>query len=147
MAPISFGLRMRTRTTAPMISAAQTRRHDLTGVSGVGCDLGSGFAGVEGSSLSLSLSLSLCASDPEMVWSENFYFKPFPRSKPYFTRSTSNTFRKIYFPCVTKHPHLRKSIFRSNLKPKQTQVLIKESTEINVYPYFIANGTVIISQI
>ena len=43
------------------ISAARTRRRDLTDVSGVGWDLGSGFAGIEGSSLSLSLSLSLFA--------------------------------------------------------------------------------------
>ena len=43
------------------ISAARTRRRDLTDVSGVGWDLGSGFAGIEGSSLSLALSLSLFA--------------------------------------------------------------------------------------
>ena len=69
----------------------------------------------------LSLSLSLCASDPEMVWSENLSFKPFSWSKPHFTRSTSNNYRKIYFPCATKHPNLRKSISRSGLKSKQTQ--------------------------
>ena len=69
----------------------------------------------------LSLSLSLYSSDPEMVWSENLSFKPFPWSKPHFTQSTSNNFRKIYFPCATKHPHLRKSISRSGLKSKQTQ--------------------------
>ena len=67
------------------------------------------------------LSLSLCASNPKMVWSENFHFKPFPGSKPHFTQSTSNNFRKIYFSCATKHPHLRKSISRSDLKPKKTQ--------------------------
>ena len=71
--------------------------------------------------LSLSLSLSLCASDLEMVWSENLSFKPFPWSKAHFTRSTSNNFLKIYFPCATKHPHLRKSISESYLKSKQTQ--------------------------
>ena len=37
-----------------MISVARTRRHDLAGVSGVGCDL----------ALSLSLSLSLCVCEP-----------------------------------------------------------------------------------
>jgi len=37
------------------------------------------------------------------------------------TRSTEKHFRKIYFPCATKHPHLRKSISESDLKPKQTQ--------------------------
>ena len=36
------------------------------------------------------------------------------------TRSTEKHFRKIYFPCATKHPHLRKSISGSDLKPKQT---------------------------
>ena len=72
--------------------------------------------------LSLSLSLSLYASDPKMVWSENFHFKPFPGLKPHFTQSTSNNFWKIYFSCATKHPHLRKSISESDLKPKQTQL-------------------------
>ena len=70
---------------------------------------------------SLSLSLSLCVSDPEIVWSENLSFKPFPWSKPHFSKSTSNNFRKIYFSCATKHPHFRKSISGSDLKPKQTQ--------------------------
>ena len=92
-------------------------------------DWSSGFVGdVEGviwapssSSRACSLSLSLCVSDPEIVWSENFYFKPFPGSKPHFTRSTSNNFWKIYFPWATKFPHLWKSISGSDLKPKQTQ--------------------------
>ena len=89
-------------------------------------DWSSGFASddegvIWALSLSLSLSLSLCASDLKMVWSENFYYKPFPGSKPHFTQSTSNNFRKIYFSCATKHPHLQKSISRSDLKPKQTQ--------------------------
>ena len=69
----------------------------------------------------LSLSLSLCVSDPEIVWSENLSFKPFPWSKPHFSKSTSNNFRKIYFSCATKHSHFRKSISGSDLKPKQTQ--------------------------
>ena len=85
----------------------QRRRHDL----------GSLFF----LSRARSLSLYLCASNLEMIWIENFHFKPFPGSKPHFTQSTSNNFWKIYFPCATKHPHLRKSISRSDLKPKQTQ--------------------------
>ena len=36
------------------ISTAQTQRRDLTDASGVGRDLGSGFTGIKGSSLSLS---------------------------------------------------------------------------------------------
>ena len=72
-------------------------------------------------SRALSLSLSLCVSDPEIVWSENLSFKPFPWSKPHFSKSTSNNFRKIYFSCATKHPHFWKSISGSDLKSKQTQ--------------------------
>ena len=41
------------------ISVARTRRRDLTDASGVGRDLGSGFTDIEGSSLSLSLSLRI----------------------------------------------------------------------------------------
>ena len=41
------------------ISAARTRRRDLTDASGVGRDLGSGFAGIEGSSLSARLTRKL----------------------------------------------------------------------------------------
>ena len=56
----------------------------------------SGFAGdVKGviwASSPSSRALSLCASDLEMVWSENLSFKPFLWSKPYFTRLTSNNF-------------------------------------------------------
>ena len=56
----------------------------------------SGFAGdVKGviwASSPSSHVLSLCASDLEMVWSENLSFKPFLWSKPYFTRLTSNNF-------------------------------------------------------
>ena len=42
-------------------------------------------------------------------------------SKPNILRSTENIFQKIYISCATKHPHLRKSISESDLKPKQTQ--------------------------
>ena len=71
------------------------------------------------SSFPLSLSLSLRVS-LEMVWSENFHFKPFLGQSLKNARSLENNFRKIYFPCATEHPHLRKSIFGSDLKPKQT---------------------------
>ena len=37
------------------------------------------------------------------------------------TWSTEKHFRKIYFPCATKHPHLQKSISRNDFHPKQTQ--------------------------
>ena len=75
---MTFGSRMRTRliTMASMSNENEIGNDgadqlwvendgadDLGGASRVGRDLGSGFVGVEGS----SLSLSLCASDPEMV--------------------------------------------------------------------------------
>ena len=34
---------------------------------------------------------------------------------------TKKHFRKMYFPCATKHPHLRKSISGNHFHPKQTQ--------------------------
>ena len=71
-------------------------------------------------SLSLSLSLSL------RVWPENglkwkFELQTIFVVKGSFSSSTSNNFRKIYFPCAIKHPELRKSISESGLKSKQTQ--------------------------
>ena len=42
-------------------------------------------------------------------------------SKPSKHTVNWNNFWKIYFPCATKHPHLQKNIFGSDLKPKQTQ--------------------------
>ena len=62
--------------------------------------------------LSLSLSLSLCAwawlCFPEIILHPN-------------TWSIEKHFRKIYFPCATKHPHLQKSISGSDFHLKQTQ--------------------------
>ena len=78
-------------------------------------------------SLSLSVHVSL-----KMVWSENFHFKPFPGQSLQNTRSTENNFRKIYFPCATKHPHLRESISKNDLKPKQTQPKLYNWT---IFPY------------
>ena len=37
------------------------------------------------------------------------------------TRSTEKHFRKCYFPCANKHPHLRKSISGNDFHQKQTQ--------------------------
>ena len=42
-------------------------------------------------------------------------------SKLNILRLTEKIFWKIYISCATKYPHLRKSISRSDLKPKQTQ--------------------------
>ena len=73
-------------------------------------------------SLSLSLSLPLSLR----VWPENglkwkFELQTIFVVKGSFSSSTSNNFRKIYFPCAIKHPELRKSISGSGLKSKQTQ--------------------------
>ena len=73
-----------------------------------------------GLSLSLSLSLSLCTWVRKWFEVKIFTSNHF-RVKAFKTRSNENNFRKIYFPCATKHAHLRKSIFGSDLKPKQTQ--------------------------
>ena len=84
-------------------------------------DWSSGFTDdIEGVIWALSLSLSL------RVWPENglkwkIDLQTISVVKGSFSRSTSNNFRKIYFPCATKHPHLRKSISGSGLKSKQTQ--------------------------
>ena len=67
--------------------------------------------------LSLFLSLRVSGNDLKV----KFWLKIFSGSKALILRSTEILFRKIHFPCVTKHPHLRKSISRSDLKPKQTQ--------------------------
>ena len=68
----------------------------------------------------LSLSLS-SVSEFENGLKVKYKCKMISGSKPNILRSTENIFRKIYFPCTTKHPHLPKSIFGSDLKPKQTQ--------------------------
>ena len=67
---------------------------------------------------SFSLPFSLCAS-PEMVWSENNNEKYFTPHCPYFTIKTENIFSLTQFLVTTKHPLLRKNIFRSGLKSKQ----------------------------
>ena len=81
-------------------------------------------------SLSLSLSLSLRAGAISLSLSSLSVFRKMifeGKIKTEIilhpnTRSTEKHFRKIYFPCVTKHPHLRKSIFGSDFHPKQTQL-------------------------
>ena len=83
-------------------------------------------------SLSLSLSLSLFARESFLslflslrVFGNDlkvkFWQKIFFGSKVLILRSTKILFRKIHFPYANKHPHLQKSISRSDLKPKQTQ--------------------------
>ena len=51
---------------------------------------------------------------------------------------TEKNFRKMYFPCATKHPHLRKSISRISLKPKQTKPksLSNHSSSFCLFFYF-----------
>ena len=70
--------------------------------------------------LPLVRALSLCASDLEIIWSENFHFKPFLGSKSHFIRSTLYNFQKIYFSNVIKHLCFWKNIFKNNLKSKQS---------------------------
>ena len=86
--------------------------------------------GFSGFTISLSLSVCACESFFSLFLSlrvsgndlkVKFWLKIFSGSKALILRSTEILFRKIHFPCVTKHPHLRKSISRSDLKPKQTQ--------------------------
>ena len=64
--------------------------------------------------LSLFLSLRVSGNDLKV----KFWLKIFFGSKALILRSTEILFRKIPFPCATKHPHLRKSISRSDLKSK-----------------------------
>ena len=70
-------------------------------------------------SLCLSLSLSLRVSGNDLK--VKFWLKIFSGSKALILRSTEILFRKIHFPCATKHLHLQKSISGSDLKPKQTR--------------------------
>ena len=89
-----------------------------------------GFLGSRSLSLSvcacesfLSLFLSLCVSRNDLK--VKFWLKIFFGSKALILRLTEILFRKIHFPYATKHPHLRNSISRSDLKSKQTQPLLK----------------------
>ena len=91
----------------------------------------SGFA----ISLSLSLSLSLCVFGNDLK--VKFWLKILSGSKALILRSTKILFRKIHFPYATKHPHLRKSFFGSDLKPKQTQLKTTNSlNKINITTCF-----------
>ena len=67
--------------------------------------------------LSLFLSLRVLGNDLKV----KFWLKIFSRSKALILRSTEILFQKIHFPYATKHPHLWKNFFESDLKPKQTQ--------------------------
>ena len=80
-----------------------------------------GFLGLQSLSLSLSLFLSLSLRVSGNDLKVKFWLKIFSRSKALILRSTEILFRKIHFPCATKHPHLQKSISESDLKPKQTR--------------------------
>ena len=68
----------------------------------------------------LSVSLSL-VSKSENGLKVKYKRKMISGSKLNILRLTEKIFWKIYISCATKHPHLRKSIFISDLKPKQTQ--------------------------
>ena len=67
--------------------------------------------------LSLFLSLRILGNDLKV----KFWLKIFSRSKALILRTTEILFQKIHFPYATKHPHLWKNFFESDLKPKQTQ--------------------------
>ena len=63
-----------------------------------------GAIGWIGNSLfSLSLYLSLCAFDPEMVYSENRNVKPFSGQSLILHGQLKWFYGKFYFPCATKH--------------------------------------------
>ena len=68
----------------------------------------------------LSISLSLVSKSGNGL-KVKYKSKMISGSKLNILRSTENIFWKIYISCATKHPHLRKSISESDLKPKQTQ--------------------------
>ena len=71
-------------------------------------------------SLFLSLFLSLCIWDPEMVCSENRNVNQFP-GQSHKTHGQLKCFsRKFYFPCATKHTVRCKIISWNGFTPKQT---------------------------
>ena len=78
----------------------------------------------------LSISLSLVSKSGNGL-KVKYKSKMISGSKLNILRSTENIFWKIYISCATKHPHLRKSISESDLKPKQTQ------------PYFYKTSTLV----
>ena len=86
------------------------------------------------------LSLSLCVSS-EMVWSENFHFKPFSPHITYFTVNTENIFSLTQFSGPTKQPIFWKSISEFSLKSKQTEpnctILTKHATLMAEWPLWI----------
>ena len=74
----------------------------------------------------LSVSLSLVSKSGNGL-KVKYKSKMISRSKLNILRSTEKIFWKIYISCATKHPHLRKSISGSDLKPKQTQPKLQTS--------------------
>ena len=70
---------------------------------------------------SLSLYLSLCAFDPEMVYSENRNVKPFSGQSLILHGQLKWFYGKFYFPCATKHALRCKTISWNGFTPKQTE--------------------------
>ena len=68
-------------------------------------------------SLSLSLSLSLFVFQ-KMIFEGKIKMEIILHQTH---GQTEKHFQKMYFPCATKHPHLRKSISENHFHPKQTQ--------------------------
>ena len=72
---------------------------------------------VAGHGLSLSLSLSLFVFQ-KMIFEGKIKMEIILHPTH---GQTEKHFQKMYFPCATKHPHLRKSISENHFHPKQTQ--------------------------
>ena len=99
--------------------------------------MGSGFDLSLGA---ISLSLSLRVS-PEMVWNENFYFKPFSPHITYFTVNTENIFSLTQFSGPTKQPILQKNISEFSLKSKQMEPKFQYAFHYKKLNSWIGNGT------
>ena len=87
-------------------------------ISLAGAWLTGGVCSLPLSSSSISLSLSSLSVFRKMVFEGKIKKKIILHPN---TRSTEKHFRKCYFPCATKHPHLQKSISGNDFHPKQTQ--------------------------
>ena len=93
----------------------------LGAISLAGAWLARGVCSLPLSSSSISLSLSSLSVFRKMVFEGKIKTEIILHPN---TRSTEKHFRKIYFPCATKHPHLRKSIFGSDFHPNKNTALI-----------------------
>ena len=96
------------------------------------CDLGGGVRymaapvlgcdwWIHNSLFFLPLYLSLCASDPKMVCSEDRNVKPFPGQSIILHGQLKWFYGKFYFPCATKHALRCKTISWNGFTPKQTE--------------------------